>query len=238
VVASLQEAQGYRRRPFGHTAKGIFYESVALTDLVPRPTRWTRSHPERTLANRSLWTYDDKGIHIADAAAERPDAPLSEVLASAPPPIKVTIKCDDILRELLADGIWHWTYDNGDDHVPILDDLMRHVDFCALQRYTEKRDQFYRAQVALPPKWEGINPNLALSCLPAEPTNTRHFIENAGRIWHKSYRYGTNRLKGLSNSDEPVTKAKCLHCDKVESPSHIYAHCRNPLLRQQREKNL
>jgi hypothetical protein len=93
------------------------------------------------------------------------------------------------------------------------------VDFCALQRYTEKRDQFYRAQVALPPKWEGINPNLALSCLPAEPTNTRHFIENAGRIWHKSYRYGTNRLKGLSNSDEALTKAKCLHCDKVESPS-------------------
>jgi hypothetical protein len=140
------------------------------------------------------------------------------------------------LRELLADGIWHWTYDNGDDHVPILDDLMRHVDFCALQRYTEKRDQFYRAQVALPPKWEGINPNLALSCLQAEPTNTRHFIENAGRIWHKSFRYGTNRLKGLSNSDEAVTKAKCIHCDKVESPSHIYAQCRNPALRQQRER--
>jgi hypothetical protein len=155
VVASLQEAQGYRRRPFGHTAKGIFYESVALTDLVPRPTRWTRSHPERRLANRSLWTYDDKGIHIADAAAERPDAPLSEVLVSAPPPIKVTIKCDDILRELLADGIWHWTYDTGDAHVPILDDLMRHVDYCALQRYSEKRDEVYRAQVALPPKWAG-----------------------------------------------------------------------------------
>jgi hypothetical protein len=47
VVASLQEAQGYRLRPFGHTAKAIFYESVAITDLVPRPTRWTRSHPER-----------------------------------------------------------------------------------------------------------------------------------------------------------------------------------------------
>jgi hypothetical protein len=66
--------------------------------------------------------------------------------------------------------------------------------------HTEKRDQFYRAQVALPPKWEGINPNLALSCLPVEPTNTRHFIENAGRIWHKHlqlifHRYPTSYLQ-------------------------------------------
>jgi hypothetical protein len=39
------------------------------------------------------------------------------------------IRCNDILRELLADGIWHWTYDNGtDNHVPILNDLRRHVD--------------------------------------------------------------------------------------------------------------
>jgi hypothetical protein len=83
VVASLQETQGYRRRPFGHTAKGIFYESVAITDLVPRPTRWTRSHPERQLADRSLWSYNDKGIHIADAAADHPNGPLSEVLALA-----------------------------------------------------------------------------------------------------------------------------------------------------------
>jgi hypothetical protein len=75
------------------------------------------------------------------------------------------------------------------------------------------------------------------SCLPAEPTNTRHFIENAGRIWHKSYRYGTNRIKGISNSDEAVTRSKCLHCNKLESPSHIYAQCRNnPALRQQRER--
>jgi hypothetical protein len=30
VVASLQEAQGYRRRPFGHSAKGIFSPSLSL----------------------------------------------------------------------------------------------------------------------------------------------------------------------------------------------------------------
>jgi hypothetical protein len=99
-----------------------------------------------------------KGIHIADAAVDLPDALLSEVLASAPSPIKVTLICDDILRELFADSIWHWTYATGNDHVSILDDLMRHVDYCALKRNIEKRDQFYRAEVALLPKWEGINP--------------------------------------------------------------------------------
>jgi hypothetical protein len=88
VVSSLQEAQGYRRRPFGHTAKGIFYESMALADYVSRLIRWTKSHPERRLPDRSLWSYFDKGIHIADAAADSADAILSEVLTSAPPPLK------------------------------------------------------------------------------------------------------------------------------------------------------
>jgi hypothetical protein len=64
---------------------------------------------------------------------------------------------------------------------------MRHINFCALQRYTEKRDSVYRVDAELPPKWEGINPNLAYSCLPSELTNTRQFIQTAGRIWHKSY---------------------------------------------------
>jgi hypothetical protein len=59
---------------------------IAITKV-----EWTRSHPERRLSNRSLWSYNDKGIHIADAAADHPDAPLSEVLVSAPSPIKVTI---------------------------------------------------------------------------------------------------------------------------------------------------
>jgi hypothetical protein len=90
VVSSLQEVQGYRRRPFGHTTnKGIFYESMAQADYVPRPTRWTRSHPERRLPDRSMWSYFDKGIHIADAAADSVDATLSEVLTSAPSPINI-----------------------------------------------------------------------------------------------------------------------------------------------------
>ena len=235
VVSSLQEVQGYRRRPFGHTAKGIFYESMALADYVPRPTRWTRSHPERRLSDRSQWSYFDKGIHIADAAADSADAALSEVLTAAPPPIHVAVKCDDILRELLADGVWHWTYEDSDANSPILDDLMRHINFCALQRYTEKRDNVYRADAELPPKWEGINPNLAYSCLPSEPTNTRQFIQTAGRIWHKSYRYGTNRLKGILNSVEATQASVCTLCNRVEDPSHIYSRCKHPLVRRMRE---
>jgi hypothetical protein len=126
---------------------------MALTNYVPRPTRWTRSHPERRLPDRSMWSYFDKRIHIADAAADSVDTTLSEILTSAPSPIKVSVKCDDILRELLADGVWHWTYEDSDENSPVLDDIMRHINFCALQRYTEKRDSVYRADAELPPQW-------------------------------------------------------------------------------------
>jgi hypothetical protein len=112
---------------------------------------------------------------------------------------------------------------------------MRHINFCALQRYAEKRDSVYRADADLPPKWEGINPSLAYSCLPSEPTNTRQFIQTACRIWHKSCRYGTNRLKGILNSEAATQASNCSLCDRVEDPSHIYRRCRNPLLRRLRE---
>jgi hypothetical protein len=112
---------------------------------------------------------------------------------------------------------------------------MQHINFCALQRYTEKRDNVYRADAELPPKWEEINPNLAYSCLPSEPTNTRQFIQTAGRIWHKSYRYGTNRLKGILNFAEATQASICTLCDRVEDPSHIYSRCKHPLLRRLRE---
>jgi hypothetical protein len=105
---------------------------------------------------------------------------------------------------------------------------MRHINFCAIQRYTEKRDSVYRADAELPPKWEGINPNLAYSCLPSEPTNTRQFIQTAGRIWHKSYWYGTN-------SAEATQASICALCNRVEDPSHIYSRCKHPLLRRLRE---
>ncbi len=235
VVLSMQEAQGHRRRPFGHTAKGIFYESVALADFVLRPTRWTRSHPERRLSDRSQWSYEDKGIHIADAAADSPEAPVSEVLRHATPAIRATVQCDDILRELLADGVWHWTHTDPVNQVPILDDLMRHVNYCSLQTYTKKRDVLYREGAGLPPKWEGINPNLAYSCLSTAPTNTRQFIQTAGRIWHKSFRYGSNRVKGVLSPAIAQEVSKCPHCNRVENPSHIYASCRNPALKRMRE---
>jgi hypothetical protein len=67
------------------------------------------------------------------------------------------------------------------------------------------------------------------------PTNTRQFIQIAGRIWHKSYRYGTNRLKGILNSVEATQVSICTLCNRVEDPSHIYSRCKNPLLRRLRE---
>jgi hypothetical protein len=67
------------------------------------------------------------------------------------------------------------------------------------------------------------------------PTNTRQFIQTAGRIWYKSYRYGTNRLKGILNSVEATPVSICTLCNRVEDPSHIYSRCKNPLLSCLRE---
>jgi hypothetical protein len=184
-----------------------------------------------------MWSYFDKGIHIADAAADSVDATLSEVLTSAPSPITVSAKCDDVLRKLLADGVWHWTYEDSDESSPILDDIMRHINFCASSDIQRNgiAISVYRADAELPPKWEGINPNLAYSCLLSEPTNTRQFIQTAGRIWHKSYRYGTNRLKSIVNSAEATQASICALCNRVEDPSLIYSRCKHPLLRRLRE---
>ena len=71
VVQSITEAISFTRRPMGHTAKGIFYESIAAMDNTrQRQVKWTRSHPERRHKDRTTWTYHDIGIFLADAVAE------------------------------------------------------------------------------------------------------------------------------------------------------------------------
>jgi hypothetical protein len=158
------------------------------------------------------------------------------VLNRAPPAIRKTISCDDVLREILEDGIWHWVHDDIGSSIPILDDLMRHVQYCALQSYTATRDDKYRAAADLPSKWVGINPNLAYDVLPSKPKSTRQLIHATGRIWHKSYKYGTNRLKGKEVNALSNLQAICTHCQQIESPTHLYATCCRPAIRRIRER--
>jgi hypothetical protein len=54
-------------------------------------------------------------------------------------------------------------------------------------------------------------------------------------IWHKSYRYGTNGLKGILDSAEASQASICVLCNRVEDPSHIYSRYKHPLLRRLRE---
>jgi hypothetical protein len=117
------------------------------------------------------------------------------------------------LRELLADGVWHWTYEDSDESSPVLDDIMRHINFCTLQRYTEKRDNVYRADAELPPKWEGINPNLAYSCLPSDPTNTQN---SSSRLLEG---YGTNH----TDTGPTVSRVFSTLLKPLRPPSVYYA---------------
>ena len=72
----------------------------------------------------TVLSSEDNGIHIADAAADSLEAPVFKVYHHAPLVIRATVQCDDILRELLTDGVWHWTHDDPANHVPILNDPM------------------------------------------------------------------------------------------------------------------
>ena len=161
VVQSITEATSFTRRPMGHTAKGIFYESVAAMDGTrQRMVKWTRSHPERRHKDRSTWTYQDIGIYLADAVAEGNWSALDDILGVNGYLPTVTSSTDDILCDIIRPGIWHWRHADEENNPPVLDDLMSHVNHSYLRRYTANRDD-YRAQVDDLPRWHDINPALA-----------------------------------------------------------------------------
>ena len=227
VVQSITEATSFTRRPMGHTAKGIFYESVAAMDNArQRMVKWTRSHPERRHKDRSTWTYQDIGIFLADAVAEGDWSALDDILGVNGYLPTITSSCDDILCDILRQGIWHWRHSDEENNPPVLDDLMSHVNHSYLRKYTSKRDD-YRAQVDDPPRWHDINPALAYAVCPKKPRTTAQIINATNRVYRKSHRYGNNRGKGLIGPAKDEAE-KCPHCDAPETPSHIYAECRAP----------
>jgi hypothetical protein len=67
----LKDSMLQIRRPYGHLAKGMILESIAVRREVPSlKVEWTRSHhPERRKTDRQEWTFKDWGIYLADAIA-------------------------------------------------------------------------------------------------------------------------------------------------------------------------
>jgi hypothetical protein len=58
------------RRPYGHLAKGMILESIAVRrEVSSLKVEWTRSHPERRKTDRQEWTFKDWGNYLADAVA-------------------------------------------------------------------------------------------------------------------------------------------------------------------------
>ena len=232
VVQSIQESFSLQRKPMGQHAKGIFYESIATSEnLTRRPVKWTRSHPEDRIRDQSRWSYEEKGIFLADAVAENDWGAVFNLIGTDY--IFDEVPCDDLLSDLLKPGIWHWRHTDLVNNPPALDELMSHVNYSAFRGYVMQRDA-YRAEVGDPPRWSDINPNLAYSLCSPAPTSSYQAVKAASRIYRKSYRYGNNRAKGLQGQ-ERAKALECAHCHSPETPTHIYAECevgRLPQLRQ------
>ena len=175
------------------------------------------------MKDRTQWTYNDIGIFLADAAAEGNWAAIEEILGINGYLPEVTTKCDDLLGDILKPGIWHWRHADLPHSPPALDELMLHVQYSHLRKYTAKRDE-YRAIEEDPPRWADINPALAYAVCPHKPTTSAQILQASLRAWRKSYRYGNNRGKGL-NGAARTTAEECPHCKEPETPSHIYAEC-------------
>lgn len=78
-------------------------------------------------------------------------------------------------------------------------------------------------------------PSLAMSVSSPRPRTSVQVIRAAARVWHKSFRYGTNRAKRLEGAAH-ASAITCPHCPALESPSHIFSRCQAPGLPQLREK--
>lgn len=134
-------SDAFRLRRFGHTAQGILMNQSPHSKTHQMGTITPRGSAIQLLPS----SHEDRGIHIADAAA---DSLVPRYLRFSTT-LREVVQCDDIFCELLADGVWHWTNADTEEHTPILDEQMRHVNYCSLQSYSAKRDIFYREGAGL-----------------------------------------------------------------------------------------
>ena len=190
-----------------------------LQGYPPPRITWTRSHPERRSHDTTKWSYNDWGIHIADAIAGQHDA-----LALLP---TVTIHqhyldCTTAIQSLLPPATWHWTHHN--EHRPMLCSPLELVQLRRVRMYLHTRDTRWRA-ATLPPRWQGTSLTLAAKgwrLLGHNPitfgsTTLRHCLD---KCWH-----GRNRSKGQLDPTAAAQALACPLCAQPEDQMHSILHC-------------
>ena len=122
-----------------------------LQGYPPPRITWTRSHPERRSPDTTKWSYNDWGIHIADAIAGQHDA-----LALLPTMTihQHNLDCTTAIQSLLPPATWHWTHHN--EQRPMLCSPLELVQLQRVHMYLHTRDTKWRAST-LPPRWQGTS---------------------------------------------------------------------------------
>ena len=245
VCTRTEEALSTRRRALGHRAKGVLLESIAASRDCKRQVTWVRSHPERRTTDETEWTFEDKGIYIADAVAGEDWHEVDRILGKNNYTV-CTIAIDSAIERLLTAGLWHWRLHSTRRPYyssPLLTDFQDLCDLRTLENYTSTRDQRYGNNPdRAPGYWTNSGVHLPRKLAQADgsaskdklSSNLRQRILNTALTWDKSFCIGRNRAKTKQGLD--LTKAACSDCGfRLDSLKHMCLDCTHESITQIRE---
>ena len=224
VTNRLKDSMLQIRRPYGHLAKGMILESIAVRREVPSlKVEWTRSHPERRKTDRQEWTFRDWGIYLADAVAAGHWHKVDQVM-SGQPYLREEVDLDRAMEYAVSGGVWHWRDTGGS---VTMDSLMDIAQLNYLQEYLNTRDSKYRAAEGRPPYWTGTNVAFSHACWKGRPKALRVAKKFTSLIYNKSYTSGYVRSHGKTGQAQ-YDAAICLKCGVEDTQAHMFLTCRCP----------
>ena len=228
AVSTLSHAEEKGRK--ASATHMLLLDAAASADLAGAPVpRWVRSHPERRLVDKTLWTIDDWGIFIADYAAAGRWKELQDLH------IHITIQnisAQEAYSSTVTAGQWYW---GNQDGLPV--EVLSLKDVVAKHRmpkYLDDRDD-NRMGDGRPAYWRGIPlEHIALAFDIAK--GTIGSIMRLIRIIFDKGWHGGNRRKGFPNGLEQDLAGRCEICLRQDSQYHWLSECCYPEATAIREK--
>ena len=177
-------------------------------------------HPEKRKPNREHWDYLDYGNFIADLAAK---GNFERLEKQAPNSTIIHLKYTDIANDIMPIG--EWTI-RPKSNIPMSFKSILSDHYHGMHtEYIRRRDEHYRRQRNLPPKWKNS------TFLQAGRTWKRlaHTISARAKATKHIYDWtwtGQNQAKG----DHSGSSHTCKLCDQPDTQYHLFNECNHPIL--------
>ena len=188
---------------------------------------WTRGHPEKREPDRTKWTVQECGNHLADrAAAHNRGQFLSfsrttdgEQVAE---PTWITVHCMDIVSDCVREGDIYWGDSLGK---PVcLNGLMDTIYCTRLHSYLTNRDLLRNGL----PRWLDGTPRLAATIFNGTDKSVSTAAQTCRIIFDKNW-HGGNRGNSVKNNLADKTEMmKCHMCGDIDSQDHWVHYCSHP----------